>query len=231
MTVNLFYQFTTGDYFEIYGMSLGGRFIENLCRRNFACLPCFACRHFDRFANYLEDDRHDSYPFPLAGAGWQFFDNNGVVLAGGKLYTYDAGTTTLRATYTDSTGATPNSNPIVLDSAGRVPNEVWLTRNANAGVFTQVFTDSVVSRLSTISLAFRRRPLHRSASTARLLVVDLSAQAVEGVQSIKFPAASGTVLLDPNTNFTGQPRLKTFRRQKTFLAEITPQQVRLSFRI
>jgi len=64
---------------------------------------------------------------PLAGAGWQFFDNNGVILSGGLLYTYAAGTTTPQATYTSSTGGTANANPIVLDSAGRTTNEVWLT--------------------------------------------------------------------------------------------------------
>jgi hypothetical protein len=63
----------------------------------------------------------------LAGAGWQFFDDNGVPLAGGKIYTYAAGTTTPATTYTDSTGNTPHSNPIILDSAGRVSSEVWLT--------------------------------------------------------------------------------------------------------
>ena len=65
---------------------------------------------------------------PVAGAGWQFFDNNGNPLSGGKLFTYAAGTTTNQATYTSSSGNTAHTNPIVLDSAGRVPSgEVWLT--------------------------------------------------------------------------------------------------------
>ena len=64
---------------------------------------------------------------PLAGAGWQFFDNLGIPLAGGLLYTYTAGTTTPQATYTSNTGTIANANPIVLDSAGRIANEVWLT--------------------------------------------------------------------------------------------------------
>jgi hypothetical protein len=68
---------------------------------------------------------------PLAGAGWQFFDNNGIPLAGGKLYTYAAGTTTPLSTYTSSSGATPHSNPIVLDSAGRVSSEIWLSSSAS----------------------------------------------------------------------------------------------------
>jgi hypothetical protein len=64
---------------------------------------------------------------PLAGAGWQFFGNNGLPLAGGKLFSYAAGTTTPLATFTSVSGATPHANPIILDSAGRVPSQVWLT--------------------------------------------------------------------------------------------------------
>lgn len=64
---------------------------------------------------------------PVAGAAQQFFSNSGVPLSGGLLYTYAAGTTTPLATYTTASGATANSNPIVLNSAGRLDNEVWLT--------------------------------------------------------------------------------------------------------
>ena len=63
----------------------------------------------------------------FAGVGWQFFDNSGVPLSGGLIYTYEAGTTTPAATYTSSLGTTAHPNPIVLDSAGRVPSgEIWL---------------------------------------------------------------------------------------------------------
>jgi hypothetical protein len=64
----------------------------------------------------------------LAGAGAQFFDNNGNPLSGGKLLTYAAGTTTPQVTYTTAAGNVAHTNPIVLDSAGRVPSgEIWLT--------------------------------------------------------------------------------------------------------
>ena len=67
-------------------------------------------------------------PSPIGGFAAQFFDNNGQPLSGGKIYTYAAGTTTPQATYTSATGVTPHANPIVLDSAGRVPGgEIWLT--------------------------------------------------------------------------------------------------------
>lgn len=55
----------------------------------------------------------------------QLFDNNGVPLAGGKLYTDAAGTTTPKATYTNADGNVANANPVVLDSAGRA--DVWLS--------------------------------------------------------------------------------------------------------
>lgn len=63
----------------------------------------------------------------FAGAGAQFFDNNGIPLSGGLIYTYLAGTTTPATTYTTNTGLIAHANPIVLDAAGRVPTgEIWL---------------------------------------------------------------------------------------------------------
>lgn len=56
----------------------------------------------------------------------RFFDHStGAPLVGGKLYTYAAGTTTPLATYTESTGTTPNANPIVLNSNGEC--DLWIT--------------------------------------------------------------------------------------------------------
>lgn len=61
------------------------------------------------------------------GNGQQFFDNNGIPLAGGLLYTYVAGSSTPLSSFTDSAGTIANTNPIVLNSAGRAPSEIWLT--------------------------------------------------------------------------------------------------------
>lgn len=67
------------------------------------------------------------YLSPIGGAGWQFFNNDGTVLAGGKLNTYIAGSSTPKPTYTTSAGNIAHANPIVLDSSGRVPGgEIWL---------------------------------------------------------------------------------------------------------
>lgn len=65
---------------------------------------------------------------PIGGAAAQFFDNDGNVLSGGLIYTYLAGTSTPSTTYTTSTGLIAHTNPVVLDSAGRVPSgEIWLS--------------------------------------------------------------------------------------------------------
>jgi hypothetical protein len=62
----------------------------------------------------------------FAGAGAQFLDANGAPLTGGLLYTYLSGTSTPATTYTSRAGTSNNTNPIVLDAAGRTPSEVWL---------------------------------------------------------------------------------------------------------
>lgn len=48
----------------------------------------------------------------------QFFDAAGAPLAGGKVHTYAAGTSTPQATYTDAAGAVANANPVVLNARG-----------------------------------------------------------------------------------------------------------------
>lgn len=62
---------------------------------------------------------------PFMGLGnAQFFDNNGQALTAGVLYSYQAGTTTQAATYTDATGLILNPNPIPFGSGARVG--IWL---------------------------------------------------------------------------------------------------------
>jgi hypothetical protein len=79
------------------------------------------------------------YLSPFAGAGAQFFTDDGSVLSGGKIYTYAAGTTTPLTTYTSISGTTANPNPIILDSGGRLPEDMWLTEGLK---YRFVLTDS-----------------------------------------------------------------------------------------
>lgn len=87
----------------------------------------------------------------FAGAGQQFFTDSGVPLSGGLVYTYAAGTTTPQAAYTSNTGVTPHTNPIVLDSAGRVPSEIWLTDNASYKFILKDSTDVQIGSYDNIS--------------------------------------------------------------------------------
>ncbi len=54
----------------------------------------------------------------------QYFDNSGRPLAGGNLCTFLSGTSTPRATFSDYTLSTPNSQCVVLDAAGRA--SIWM---------------------------------------------------------------------------------------------------------
>lgn len=67
----------------------------------------------------------------------KYFDQNGAPLAGGLLHSYVAGTSTPLATYTDVTGLTPNSNPVVLDANGEA--DVWIS----TAIYKFVLTDSL----------------------------------------------------------------------------------------
>jgi hypothetical protein len=61
------------------------------------------------------------------GNGFQFFNNDGLPLNAGKIFTYQAGSTTPLTTYTDSSGLIANTNPIILGTDGRPPSTIWLT--------------------------------------------------------------------------------------------------------
>src|SRR5262249_18596795 len=84
----------------------------------------------------------------------QFFDNSGRPCTGCKLFTYNAGTTTPLVTYHDSAGVIPNSNPVVLDSAGR--GDIWLTAVAyklilqTSGGVTLWSEDNITSANNTL---------------------------------------------------------------------------------
>jgi hypothetical protein len=58
--------------------------------------------------------------------GQTLFGATGNILAGGQIYTYQAGSSTPLATYTTSNGNIANQNPIILGSDGKLPNELWL---------------------------------------------------------------------------------------------------------
>jgi len=78
------------------------------------------------------------------GNGFQFFTTTGLPLAGGYLYTYQAGSTTPLTTYTDNGGTSSNTNPIQLGTDGRPPAEIWLTYGVNYKFVLADSTNAVI---------------------------------------------------------------------------------------
>lgn len=101
---------------------------------------------------------------PVWGAGAQLFDNSGNVLTGGKIETYQAGTTTPAATYTTPIGNIFNSNPIVADASGRLPNEIWLSINSSYKFVLKDSNDVLIATYDNIP-SLPPPPLTNDAST------------------------------------------------------------------
>lgn len=129
----------------------------------------------------------------------QFIDAAGVPLAGGYLYTYAAGTTTPQATYTDSTAATANSNPIVLDARGEA--SIWLASasykfkltDANG---TEIWTvDNIAAPSTALSPVFDSNvTISANTSGPALLVTQTGAGAAIRVQDSADPDSSPFVV-------------------------------------
>lgn len=84
----------------------------------------------------------------------QFLNSAGGPLVGGKVFTYEAGTTLPQVTYTTSDGTVPNTNPVILDTNGEA--SIWLGQNAykfvvkNSGDVLVYTVDNLASPSSQI---------------------------------------------------------------------------------
>jgi len=173
----------------------------------------------------------------LAGAGWQFFNDNGSPLSGGLLFTYRAGTTTPQTTYTDSSGTVANPNPIVLDSAGRISQEIWLNSEytykfvlktpASVPIWTK---DNIPGYGSSADIAFVPAGTGATSRTVQdklrdtVSVKDFGAVG-DGVTNdtaafeamVSFCAASGAIGLVPTGTYLIDPSTRTFSGSLPFV--------------
>ena len=96
----------------------------------------------------------------FGGVGAQFFDNNGVPLVGGKIFSYAAGTTTPLTTYTSVSGVTAHTNPIILDSGGRVPGgEIWNDYSSLYKFVLKTSTDVTIATFDNVGSSFNASPI------------------------------------------------------------------------
>lgn len=137
----------------------------------------------------------------------QLFDDYGEVLAGGFIYTYEAGTVTPLATYQDLAGAVPNANPVELDAAGRAT-----VRVTDGVAYKFIVKDGDLNTVETIDNII----VGESAGTSEnVYLVHLTfcgspaAQAFMGGASIThactfpvdFDGASGAVQTNPGSDY------------------------------
>lgn len=147
-------------------------------------------------------------------AFFQELDNNGDPLSGGKLYTYEAGTSTPKVTYTTEDESTANPNPIILDSSGRA--DIWLdsgsykfvlddSNDVNIATVDNITGDasndfgSEVIDISTNTLITlsNRNNLINCTAPLTLTLIDVST-ADEGFLFIVKNSSSGNVIIDPD---------------------------------
>lgn len=119
----------------------------------------------------------------------QLFDNNGVPLSGGLVFTYQVGTLVPLTTYQDINGLIPNSNPIVANAAGRLfcwasgdvrlivqnSNGVLIADyNSTAPLRSDVISDAMLPVVGAPTLAIARTRLGIDAEiAAAIAAVDL----------------------------------------------------------
>jgi hypothetical protein len=80
----------------------------------------------------------------------QVLTNLGIVGSGYKLFFYETGTTTLKTTYSDEALTIANTNPIVLNSAGRPSVDIW---GSDPSLYRMILgtPDSIVGNITTIT--------------------------------------------------------------------------------
>jgi hypothetical protein len=105
------------------------------------------------------------------GNGQQFFDDNGVPLSGGLIYTYQAGSSTPLVTYTDNSGIIANANPIVLDASGRTPQQIWLLTGFSYKFVLQNSDGVLIQTLDNIYPILQNAPTSASAIPAGGIII------------------------------------------------------------
>lgn len=137
----------------------------------------------------------------------QQFDDLGDVLAGGLLYTYEAGTSTPLATYQDVNGSTPNTNPVVLNSAGRA------TVRLTVGVsYKYILKDADGNTISTQDNVLVDDESASATTVYEVLITYIGTPTAQGwmggiefKRSVTFPvnwdASGGSVITNPGSDY------------------------------
>lgn len=116
----------------------------------------------------------------------QYLSDNVTALAGGKLYFYVTGTSTPLDTYTNSSLTTPNANPVILDSAGRIP-EIYAAYTSVYRVVLKTSADVTVWTKDNVQFADVQE------------LVTLAAQLQAQIDSIETVITNSNPIKNPTT--------------------------------
>ena len=152
-------------------------------------------------------------------------DANGNPLVGGKIYTYVAGTTTPLASYTDATGTTPATNPIILDAAGRSPyGAIWAS-----GTYKFVLKDSADVTIQTddnVSATFgsgdMTKAVYDPANVNQQLVGTTAVQSLSGKTFDSGTSSTTCTFKSASTSYTGVQFQNTASGGKNYLLAVSP---------
>jgi hypothetical protein len=149
---------------------------------------------------------------------YRALDANGDPLAGGKLYTYEAGTSTPKTTFTDNSGNTANPNPTILDADGYA--DVWLDVGGYKFTLTDAddvtlwtvdnidggtdsgFASTVISRSSSFALTVNEQGNVIICTAALTVSLLAAAIAGNGFSVMLINTGSGNVTIDPDGSET-----------------------------
>jgi hypothetical protein len=134
----------------------------------------------------------------------QFFDANGSPLVGGKVFTYAAGTTTPLETYTDASGATPNTNPVILDSRGEC--NLWFSNATSYKVVLKSATDALqwtVDNIATYGTLASQNSNNVTITGGTITGVDLTVNVIGDVSGNAGTVTNG-VYLDATQTVTNK---------------------------
>jgi hypothetical protein len=124
----------------------------------------------------------------------QYFYADGTPLVGGKLYTYAAGTSTLLATYQDSSGTVSNTNPVILDSRGEA--NIWLSPGLAYKFILKDPDDATIWTVDNIDLGLIFSNVIITGGTINGVIIGNITPAAGSFTDL---SASGTVTFNSNT--------------------------------
>ena len=155
-------------------------------------------------------------------------DSNGDPYVGGKLYTFETGTTTAKASWTDSTKGTPNTNPVVLDNRGQA--DIWIDSSGGAYRFRLDSADDVtiwtVNNVNDFTMVGGYSTLTLPTKADSLIVYDDNASEIKKLAILNL---LGNVHF-PDYNEADQGVVGSGSSVKTFVDAISADSTTLVFR-